>query len=217
MTISGCGMERRAAQSISLAEGEAEITQVLATARQRGTGTRDGPARQHRRLVQQDLGREVLGPEKSGGSTQPDTRAGAEDPTVPECPDRAGLRPPEADQLNGEVPDGALQGLHGERGVPGVAHRGDAPGDLLNQSQGGMYIRGAMKIGLVAPVKPSHPYLENGPAPLFDLQDDCKVRRLDRRGGRWSASGGRRRSWLAGTWTSGGETILPAAGRSARC
>ena len=26
-----------------------------------------------------------------------------------------------------------------------------------------------MKIGLVAPVKPSHPYLENGPAPLFDL------------------------------------------------
>ena len=35
----------RAAQSISLAEGEAEITQVLATARQRGTGTRDGPAR----------------------------------------------------------------------------------------------------------------------------------------------------------------------------
>ena len=32
-----------------------------------------------------------------------------------------------------------------------------------------MYIRGAMKIGLVAPVKPSHTYLENGPAPLFDL------------------------------------------------
>ena len=28
----------------------------------------------------------------------------------------------------------------------------------LNQSQGGMYIRGAMEIGLVAPVKPSHPY-----------------------------------------------------------
>ena len=26
-----------------------------------------------------------------------------------------------------------------------------------------------MKIGLVAPVKPSHPYLENGPAPLLDL------------------------------------------------
>ena len=26
-----------------------------------------------------------------------------------------------------------------------------------------------MKIGWVAPVKPSHPYLENGPAPLFDL------------------------------------------------
>ena len=26
-----------------------------------------------------------------------------------------------------------------------------------------------MKIGLVALVKPSHPYLENGPAPLFDL------------------------------------------------
>ena len=32
-----------------------------------------------------------------------------------------------------------------------------------------MYIRGAMKIGLVAPVKPSYPYLENDPAPLFDL------------------------------------------------
>ena len=26
-----------------------------------------------------------------------------------------------------------------------------------------------MKIGLVAPVKPSHPYLENDPGPLFDL------------------------------------------------
>ena len=26
-----------------------------------------------------------------------------------------------------------------------------------------------MKIGLVAPVKLSHPYLENGPAPLLDL------------------------------------------------
>ena len=26
-----------------------------------------------------------------------------------------------------------------------------------------------MKIGLVASVKPSHPYLENDPAPLFDL------------------------------------------------
>ena len=49
MTISSCGMERRAAQSISLAEGEAEITRVLATARQQGTGTRDGSARQHRR------------------------------------------------------------------------------------------------------------------------------------------------------------------------
>ena len=32
-----------------------------------------------------------------------------------------------------------------------------------------MYIRGAMKIGLVASVKPSHPYLENDPVPLFDL------------------------------------------------
>ena len=26
-----------------------------------------------------------------------------------------------------------------------------------------------MKIGLVASVKPSHPYLENDPVPLFDL------------------------------------------------
>ena len=32
-----------------------------------------------------------------------------------------------------------------------------------------MYIRGAMKIGWVAPVKASHPYLENGPATLFGL------------------------------------------------
>ena len=32
-----------------------------------------------------------------------------------------------------------------------------------------MYIRGAMKIGLVTPVKPSHPYLEDDPAPLLDL------------------------------------------------
>ena len=52
---------------------------------------------------------------------------------------------------------------------------------------------------------------------LWFRQDDCKVRRLDRRGGRWSALGGRRRSWLAGAWTSGGKTILPGAGRSARC
>ena len=35
--------------------------------------------------------------------------------------------------------------------------------------QGGMYIRGAMKIGLVPPVKPSHPYLGDDPAPLLDL------------------------------------------------
>ena len=41
--------------------------------------------------------------------------------------------------------------------------------DYLNSSQGEMYIRGATKIGLVEPVKPSHPYLENGPAPLLDL------------------------------------------------
>ena len=26
-------------------------------------------------------------------------------------------------------------------------------------------------------------------------QDDCKVSELDRRGGRWSALGGRRKSW----------------------
>ena len=43
-------------------------------------------------------------------------------------------------------------------------------------------------------------------------QDDCKVRRLDRRGGRWSVLGGRHRSWLSGAWTSGGETIPPIAG-----
>ena len=52
-------------------------------------------------------------------------------------------------------------------------------------------------------------------APL--TQDDCKVRRLDRRGGRWSVLGGRHRSWLSGAWTSGGETIPPIAGRSAQC
>ena len=48
-------------------------------------------------------------------------------------------------------------------------------------------------------------------------QDYCKVRKLDRRGGRWSALGGRRKSWLAGAWISGLETILPGAGRSDRC
>ncbi len=48
-------------------------------------------------------------------------------------------------------------------------------------------------------------------------QDDCKVRRLGRGGGRWSGLGGRHRSWLAGAWTSGGETIPPGAGRSALC
>ena len=34
-------------------------------------------------------------------------------------------------------------------------------------------------------------------------QDDCKVSELDRRGGRWSGLGGRRKSWLAGAWISG--------------
>ena len=48
-------------------------------------------------------------------------------------------------------------------------------------------------------------------------QDDCKVSELDRRGGRWSGLGGRRKSWLAGAWISGLETILPGAGRSDRC
>ena len=33
-----------------------------------------------------------------------------------------------------------------------------------------MHIRGAMEAGLVGPVKPSHPYLENDPPPLFDLR-----------------------------------------------
>ena len=49
------------------------------------------------------------------------------------------------------------------------------------------------------------------------MQDDCKVSELDRRGGRWSALGGRRKSWLAGAWIAGLETILPGAGRSDRC
>ena len=48
-------------------------------------------------------------------------------------------------------------------------------------------------------------------------QDDCKVREFVRRGGRWSVLSGRRKSWLAGAWTSGVETILPGAERSARC
>ena len=50
-----------------------------------------------------------------------------------------------------------------------------------------------------------------------ETQDDCKVREFVRRGGRWSVLGGRRSSWLAGAWTSGVETILPGAERSARC
>ena len=41
-------------------------------------------------------------------------------------------------------------------------------GDVLNQSQGGMYIEVAMMISWVMPVNPSHPYLENDPAPSFD-------------------------------------------------
>ncbi len=32
-----------------------------------------------------------------------------------------------------------------------------------------MYIRGALKIGLVAPMKPFHPYLVDDLAPLLDL------------------------------------------------
>ena len=49
------------------------------------------------------------------------------------------------------------------------------------------------------------------------LQDDCKVRKLVSRGGRWSALGGRHRSWPARAWTSWEETIPPGAGRSAQC
>ena len=48
-------------------------------------------------------------------------------------------------------------------------------------------------------------------------QDDCKVRKLVSRGGRWSALGGRHRSWPARAWTSWEETIPPGAGRSAQC
>ena len=55
-------MERKAAQSISLAEEDAEIDSVLPGT---GGGTHEpemGPALQHHQRVQQDLGREVLRP-----------------------------------------------------------------------------------------------------------------------------------------------------------
>ena len=74
-----------------------------------------------------------------------------------------------------EPPAAVGSGVHRLRGgrAAGPGGRGQhcarTLGGTLNQSQGGMYIRGAMKIGWVAPVKPSHPYLENDPAPLFDL------------------------------------------------
>lgn len=42
-------------------------------------------------------------------------------------------------------------------------------------------------------------------------QDDCKVRRLDRRRGRRSALGGRRKFWLARAQASGEGAILPGA------
>ena len=40
----------------------------------------------------------------------------------------------------------------------------------LNQSQGGIYICGALKIGQGTPVKLFHPYVEDGPSPLLALR-----------------------------------------------
>ena len=80
--------------------------------------------------------------------------------------------------------------------------------------QGRMQSLGTNKDGT-----PKHPVLPGYKTPLepYGAQDDCKVSELDRRGGRWSALGGRRKSWLAGAWIAGLETILPGAGRSDRC
>ena len=95
-------------------------------------------------------------------------------------------------------------------GAPGRANTGDklltlvasalAGGDCIDDADVLRTGRTARAIGCV--VK----------APSTLGQDDCKVSELDRRGGRWSALGGRRKSWLAGAWISGLETILPGAG-----
>ena len=122
-------MKRKAAQSISLAEEDAQIAPVMATA---AGGTHEPEMDRLSNIIAEfnKTWGGVLGPRTGGGSNQPDTQAGPGGPEVPERqdelgpaerPGRVGLRPPEADHLDGEVPDGALQGLHGGQGVPGVA------------------------------------------------------------------------------------------------
>ena len=68
--------------------------------------------------------------------------AGAGGPAVPErpeelgaaeYPERAGLRLQAAGHLNVEVLDGSLQGLHRGRELPGMAGRGDVPGNMPTQ------------------------------------------------------------------------------------
>ena len=129
-------MERKAAQSISLAEEDAEIAPALATT---ASGAQEpeidrlsniiaefnktwGGKFSDRKRVEEVLSRI---PEQVMEDQQYQNELGPA-----ERPNRAGLRPPEADHLDGEVPDGALQGLHRGRGVPGVAQRRDIPGNV---------------------------------------------------------------------------------------
>ena len=48
-------------------------------------------------------------------------------------PDRTRLGGETAGHRDGEMPDGALQGLHRGCGLPGMAQLGDVPGDVPNR------------------------------------------------------------------------------------
>ena len=119
--------ERQAARSISLTEEDAEIEPVLVGRRRAGPRARDGPALQHRRGVQQAVGRRVHGTGARQRDHQPDARPGPGGRGLPERPhelgpaerpDRTRLGVEKAYHRDGPVPDGALQGVHRERGVP---------------------------------------------------------------------------------------------------
>ena len=73
------------------------------------------------------------------------------------------------EQASGGFADTSIRAarlMHGQAGSQPAASHGIR---LMGSTQGGMYIRGAMKIVLVAPAKNSHTYLEDGPTPLLDL------------------------------------------------
>ena len=132
-------MERRAAQSISLAEEDAEIAPVPATA---ANGAQEPEMDRLSNIIAEfnktwggkfsDSKRveEILSKIPEQVLEDQQYRNARMNSGRQKRPDRTGFRPQKAHHLNGEVPDGTLQGLHGGRGVPGLAQKGDVPSDV---------------------------------------------------------------------------------------